>query len=264
MRFSLALALFLAPAVAPAADWLPPPWGADKAVVLAALGPAAETLDRPREYGGGLLAPLLAEDVRIGGLAFRAWFQFREGALVQVLLERRGAEAGREDAEALMALLAARFGPPDRTCAEPGRDGRPASSEADWLGEGLALHLVWLGFPVTERTTREPLSPLPRVVAPAAPAATLPAPRPVTEPVPVPRPRTLPGANDLPEGRPVAPERRPVPPPRHAQTPPYTPLALPPSPGLRVTAERRAQPARLLLRWTDPADAALAAGRCPD
>lgn len=264
MRLALALALLLAPAVAPAADWLPPPWGADPAAVRAALGPAAEAPDRPREYGLGLVAPLLAEDVRIGGLAFRAWFQFRGGALVQVLLERRGAEAGREDAEALMAALVARFGPPDRTCAEGGRDGRPASSEADWLREGLALHLSWLGFPVTERTAREALPPLPRVAAPPAPAATLPAPRPVTEPVPVPRPRTLPGADDLPEGRPEAPDRRPVPPPRHAQTLPHVPLALPPTPGLRLSAERRAQPPRLLLRWTDPADAALAAGRCPD
>jgi hypothetical protein len=214
MRFWPALPLLLI-ATAAIADWRAASWGG---------GPDAvdgRVIEPGLIYGAGLTARVVS-DAKIGGLAFRALWQFDDAGLRQVLMERRGADAGVGDAADLFDALAQTYGAPDAICAAPPKGGRPGAAELIWTAPEGTLHAVWFDFSggyAFARTVADLLHPF----SDAAP----------------------PGTPDIDPNRAQA-ERRAI----RGQSPEFA------GGGLHA----RALPRRLLLRWHDPAAERLATG----
>lgn len=228
MRLPVIVALTLAAAPA-AADWRAAAWGAAPDAAIAQVT-AVRPMPGAMIYGGGLRAELLGED-RFAGLAFRALWQFDDRGLRQVLMERRGAEAGPRDAAALFDALIGMFGAPDLRCAKPPAGGRPGAAELIWRlhgpGSGGVLHAVWIDFSTAEAFTRTVGDIL----------------RPFPETPPLGPPQT---AEDAERDRAA---RRAI----RGQSPDYA-LG-----GLRPAKA----PRRLLVRWRDPAAIGLSSRACP-
>lgn len=172
-------------------------------------------------YGAGLTARRIGE-AEIGGLSFRTLWQFDDAGLRQVVLERRGAKASPDDASALFDALATEYGPPDAICAAPPKGGRPGAAELIWTSPAGTLHAVWFDFSGADAFARTVADLL----------------HPFPELAPL-------GAPDIDPDRARAEARE-----ARGQSPEYRQGGL----------HARALPRRLLLRWHDPAAAALAAG----
>ena len=137
-----ALALLLAttslgPLPAAAQDdllgWRAARWGMSEADLEAAFGERLTRLPGRWQYGGAHAERALF-DVRLGDLDFTAYFQMNDttGRLQQVLLERRGPDAGPDGFRHLVAALEERYGPPAAACSLAGSPAVPLRARALW------------------------------------------------------------------------------------------------------------------------------------
>ncbi|WP_092864514.1 hypothetical protein [Albimonas pacifica] len=102
-----------------------------------------EAVETGLEFGGGLQGALVAPDVELAGMRFRAIFQLDRDGLRQVLFEKRRREIAPGDAEALLAGLREALGPETRICR---RAGAETSAEVVWATAEAVWRLVSSDF----------------------------------------------------------------------------------------------------------------------
>jgi hypothetical protein len=140
-------------------------WGMDAAGLDKALDSADQPLPGRWDFGR-YYADRIVENVDVGGHAFRAFLQMDRGTdrLGQILLERRGRQAGPLVFEDIKQALTERFGEPEED-ARQGDKALPTAIRVVWRMPELTVTASFFDFYTTgmffedPNSDRDPLTP---------------------------------------------------------------------------------------------------------